>query len=65
MRTIRKWFEDLGENSERAIQNAKDQMEINLDIKVPTLEMAMLMGFSWEDSPEKGKYWEEIFHNLK
>lgn len=56
-KTIREWFEELPEpQRSQAIDNA----HVYLDWSTYSLSNAIAISFSWQDSPQGYKYWEDV-----
>ncbi len=62
MKTIREWFAELPkELEEKAVKAVVEQLgEKGLEAKYASLDMALCLGFNWEESDEKGLFWENV-----
>lgn len=61
MKTIEEWYNELPEDvREKAINNTSESL---LKERDESIEDALFGGFTWAETPEGHKYWENIKNN--
>ncbi len=62
MKTIREWLESIEDETIR--QQALSQA-YELDMPVPSMDLALMCGIAWSSSSQGSKYWDDIYSRAK
>lgn len=65
-KTILEWLNEIEEPEirEAAIKNAKEAEPLFIDNSAVRVSLALIRGFSWGDSKEGFKFWENYYNKL-